>query len=495
MSNRKRKKTDAPSQFNLISTIDQLKAQNCKNYLSEFAKEFWDEVITDPVEWEAHMTVICDEIQKVVSKSIKRELKDKDLIINIPPGTSKTTLGVIMAVAWAFAVKPSIRYAVGSYSDSAVKSFSIKIKTVMKSEKYKRFFPETVLKRGVDTKHEFMTTKNGEFYAFTVGGTLTSKHYDVLTVDDPLNPLEASSDAGLKKADDFFTQTLPSRKTNKDVTPIILIMQRLHEKDPTGQELKRMGKMVRHVCLPAELSKNTTEDLRYIYKDGLLAPNRLGHKALDEAKLRLGSHGYAKQFGQSSASAEGNIIKKAWFRTISKEEFKVLSFRKSPDFWFDTAYTDDKTNDPTGGMEAYEINNYVYINHATKVWKKFPDLCRFIKSYTKEHNYTSESSIRIEPKASGLSTIDQLKEVTKLNVVKTPTPKDSKETRLNSKSAIIEAGRVILVEGDWNEEFIEDICGFPTRPNDEYVDLITYCLDYFNDELDEESSSWEDTIG
>jgi predicted phage terminase large subunit-like protein len=489
MSNRTKKNNTIPI------SLDELRAQNCKNFLSEFVKEFWDEVITDPLEWEPHMDVICNEIQTVVSKALRRETKEKDLIINVPPGTSKTTLGVIMAVSWAFAVKPSVRYAVGSYSDSAVKSFSTKIKTVMKSEKYKRYFPETQFKRGVDTKHEFMTSKNGEFYAFTVGGTLTSKHYDILTVDDPLNPAEASSDAGLKKTDDFFTQTLPSRKTNKKVTPIILIMQRLHEKDPTGMELKRLGtEKIRHVCLPAEIGENTTPDLRCIYEGGLLAPKRLDRTTLDEAKIRLGSHGYSKQFDQRSASVEGNIIKKTWFKTISKEDFKILKFRKSPNFWIDTAYTEDRSNDPSGIISAYLINNYLYIEYAEKTWKTFPNLCRWIVKTTKENGYTNESRIKIEPKASGLSAIQQLKEITSLNISETPTPKDSKETRLTAKSAKIEAGRVILVEGSWNEEFVEDVSGFPTRPNDEYVDVLTYAMDYYDSQLEENPKDWGDFL-
>ena len=92
------------------------------------------------------------------------------------------------------------------------------------------------------------------------------------------------------------------------------------------------------------------------------------------------------------------------------------------------------------------------------------------------HGYTSRSTIRIEPKANGLSVIDQLKESTGLNVTKTPTPKESKETRLNAVSPIVECGRVILVDGVWTEGFIEEVCGFPSKPHDEYVDVLCYAI-------------------
>ena len=74
--------------------------------------------------------------------------------------------------------------------------------------------------------------------------------------------------------------------------------------------------------------------------------------------------------------------------------------------------------------------------------------------------------------------IDQLKATSGLNVVSTPSPKDSKETRLNAASPTIECGRVILVDGAWNEGLVDEICGFPTKPHDEYVDVLCYAIDY-----------------
>ena len=71
-----------------------------------------------------------------------------------------------------------------------------------------------------------------------------------------------------------------------------------------------------------------------------------------------------------------------------------------------------------------------------------------------------------------------LKETTGLNVVNTPSPKDSKETRLYAASPTVEGGRVILVDGAWNEAFEDEICGFPAKPHDEYVDILGYAIDY-----------------
>ena len=75
--------------------------------------------------------------------------------------------------------------------------------------------------------------------------------------------------------------------------------------------------------------------------------------------------------------------------------------------------------------------------------------------------------------------MQQLKVSTDLNVTKTPTPADGKGARLSIASPKIECGRVVLVEGEWNEDFVEEVASFPAQTHDEYVDLLYYAIDYF----------------
>jgi predicted phage terminase large subunit-like protein len=154
-------------------------------------------------------------------------------------------------------------------------------------------------------------------------------------------------------------------------------------------------------------------------------------------------------------------------------------YRNEPiTFFADTAYTEKTENDPSGIITTCKIGNDLYIINAKKFRLKFPDLIKAIPPYVYANGYKPSSTIRIEPKANGLSVIDQLKVDTKLNITKTQTPTDSKETRLNAASPIVECGRVYLVIGAWNEEFTDEICGFPAKAHDEYVDLLGYAIDY-----------------
>lgn len=185
-------------------SLHHVRAEQCNRKLSFFVKEFWNVIIHDDLVWNWHMEALCNEIQAASERVFKRLPKLHDIIVNIPPGTSKTTIISVMGTAWDFSRAPWIREFVGSYSDSAVMGISDNIRLIMRSEKYRTYFPKTIIRRDKDAGHNFKTTENGEFYAFTVGGTLTSKHADILKIDDPLNPKQAASAAELLKTNDFF---------------------------------------------------------------------------------------------------------------------------------------------------------------------------------------------------------------------------------------------------------------------------------------------------
>ena len=171
---------------------------------------------------------------------------------------------------------------------------------------------------------------------------------------------------------------------------------------------------------------------------------------------------------------------------ISKYDFMMLRKNKPFDFFADTAYTEELDNDPTGIGSFCEVNGNLYIYNVEKVRMGMPALVKYIPSFSLSNNYTSESTINIEPKASGLSAVQTIKYETGLNVQAYPNAnspeserdlmKQSKQARLESKSAIIESGRVFMVEGAWNDDFEDEVCGFPNKKHDEYVDILVYAI-------------------
>ncbi len=74
---------------------------------------------------------------------------------------------------------------------------------------------------------------------------------------------------------------------------------------------KKKGDKIKHICLPAEVSDNVKpKELKEKYINGLLDPVRLDNEVLEEARIDLGSRGYAGQYEQTPASEAGNIVQK-----------------------------------------------------------------------------------------------------------------------------------------------------------------------------------------
>lgn len=452
--------------------------QMCTESFYEFVQTFWEVIIPEKPVWNWHIKYLCDELQKLAEYIVRREAKPYDLIINIPPGTTKSSLATVMFPAWIWTQDPTIRIITNSYSAALAIEHATKSRDIILSDKYRRLFPHILIRRDKAAKSSYENTSGGARYATSTGGMITGIHGHLIINDDPLNPGQAASEAERKTANEH-TKTLASRKVDKANTPVITIMQRLHENDVTGYLLAKKAEKIRHICLPAELSTLVTPtEVRKNYVKGLLDPVRLSRKILDEQLIDLGSRGYSGQYDQNPVADGGNIVKREWFQYVSYNDFMGLKGSIPVTFFVDTAFTEKKENDPTGIIGTCKIRNDLYILCAKKVYKKFPDLIRFLPTYVKEHGYTAQSTIRIEPKANGISVVDQLQESTKLNITSTPAPTDSKETRLNAASPKVECGRVILVVGPWNEEFIEEVCGFPAKEHDEYVDLLYYAIDY-----------------
>lgn len=113
---------------------------------------------------------------------------------------------------------------------------SANVRGVIQHEAYREVFPAVSL--ASDAQHHWKTEQGGVMYATGAGGTITGfgagKHREgfggAIIIDDPYKADEATSEVMRKNVIDWFQNTLESRKNSPD-TPIIVIMQRLHEED------------------------------------------------------------------------------------------------------------------------------------------------------------------------------------------------------------------------------------------------------------------------
>lgn len=424
------------------------------------------------------------------------EGKIKNLMVFMPPQHGKSEIISRNFPAFAFGQNPDLKIVGSSYSADLAEQFSRAIQRTIDSREYHEIFPDTYL-NGSDGRYVKNCIRNVDFFelvghrgfykAVGVGGALTGTPVDIAIIDDPVKDAnEANSVTYRQRVWDWYNTVLTTRLHNHSRQ--LFIMTRWHEDDLAGRILKAEPNEWVVLSIPAicEQEHDGGKSDRHI--GDALWPSHHSIEKLLKQKARAPRE-FSALYQQHPTIEGGNIVKRHWFKKISLTEFRSLRFNEPMHFYLDTAYNKKKQgqdNDPSGILAACRIRNYIYIYNAMKVWKEMPDLLRFLPDFMSANKASDESKLHVEPKANGESVIQMLKEISTLNVKETETPKDSKEVRLRAVSPRIECGRVFLVDGDWNEEFLDEVCGFPTQPHDEFVDILGYAInDLYMDEDNE----------
>lgn len=373
----------------------------CKRSFYSFFLEMWETIETVELVPNWHIEYICDQLQEVYEIWARGD-SQHDVLINVPPGSSKSTIVTQAFPAWLWVKNPSIRCISSSYSGDLATAHAVKTRDMLRSDKFNRLFPGKVeFKADTDGKTHYKNTANGERFVTSTGGRVTGMHGDFIISDDPINPESSTSEKELTKAVRFQGATLSTRKTNKARTVTIMVMQRLHHNDPAGDWLKRKKGKLRHICLPGEIGDNVRPiELKEKYVDGLLDPIRLNRESLEKAKSDLGSYGYAGQIKQQPSPEDGEKWKK-WFIPIPDHKMPPISIMDNYGTDWDTAYTKNVKNAASayvvsGKPREGDYAGKMVIDNIGWVYKEFPDLLKFMKTEVPQPHY-------VEAKASGKS--------------------------------------------------------------------------------------------
>lgn len=425
-----------------------------------------------------HIRYLCDLYQEEIERMIRKEEKETDILVNIPPRTTKSLITSVSLLAWMWIRDPSIPMISISFDEDLSLLNAQYSKDIIKSAEYQELFGDIFQIRGdVDSKGYFMNDHGGFRLSKTTGSNITGHKGAVIIVDDPQNPKTAESEVKRKDTINYYTRSLYNRLTPINLGVRIIIMQRLHENDLTGYLLENNPEDYRHVCLPAEVSPLVKPyDLKDNYIDGLLDPVRLSANILRSFRKTLGTRGYSGQYDQTPTPDEGGVIRKGWFDILLPE----VIIRKTDDspihFFIDSAYTSKTENDPTGILTCFKQDNFIYVLDFREEWMEFPELINFVVHYTNGYQYSHSSKIFIEPKASGKSIVQQLRSSTRLNVIESPNPDTDKVTRAHGITPILESRRVRLIQGPYVENFLNLLGSFPSGNHDEAVDTLVMAV-------------------
>lgn len=497
----------------LKEEFNRRRAKQLQGSLLEFVKEFWA-VISPGTDFESnwHIEVICTHLEAVYAGTIK------NLIINVPPGTSKSTLVSVMFPAWVWANDASKRFFGASYSEPLSIRDAMLCRDIIQSPGYQELFPDVVVKRTDNQKTKYGLTRGGWRMATSVGGRGTGEHPHFKIVDDPHNVKQSESDVQRQEALDWYAGTLSSRGIILNAATIV-IMQRLHQVDLTGYIMAQStySREWSHIVIPMRhepdriLPKNHLPFKDPRKREGeLLWPKLFTESKVRTLEAELGSYRTAGQLAQRPAPEGGGVL--------VVEHFQLWSHKAPvPDLFYvlqsyDTAFTATTTNDPTactvwgiGEHESGELKGVrfailldCWTDHMTypKLRDKVLDDWRADYGGSVQPNGKKDplhparraDVILVEEKGSGISLLQDLR-AARLPVKGYNPGRADKIARAHIASPLLEADLFYVLESKkepgkpitWARPLIAQCEEFPNGEHDDLVDTFTQATIYFRD--------------
>jgi predicted phage terminase large subunit-like protein len=515
----------------------EIEAETMRRDFREFVRGAWHVVEPGvPFVPGFHIDAICDHLVYVSLGDIT------DLVINVPPRHSKSTLVAVLWPAWEWTWKPSVQWLYSTYAQDLTVRDSVKCRRLVTSPWYQERWGWVYQISGdLNQKKRFDNDKNGYRLATSVEGQATGEGGDRIVVDDPHNMKEIHSDVKRAAVLDWWKDVMSTRANNPKRHGRVIIAQRGHHMDLCGHVLAQGGWV--HLNLPGyfkpknrcktmakrdgwRLPMGRRKDGKYqvgddipplrkdeviftdprVRENELLCPERFGAEEMAKLAAEMTEMAFAAQIQQEPSAEGGNILKKKHWREWSDLELpKITSVVQV----YDTAFEEEEENDfsarTTWGVfeheetldpslpwvAAYKGQKRLCLLLLERMNKRlqYPDLREdAIKSF----KLWKPDKILIEKKASGHSLKQELRRAG-LPVSAVPV-KDSKFMRAHAASLVLERGCVFYVRRNWALEVIEQCGQFPAGEHDDIVDTVTMALlwlrkcwnaEYLDDDDDE----------
>lgn len=278
----------------------------------------------------------------------------RNLIINIPPGGTKTEFFSIHFPAYVNALVQEkrlkrFRNLNISFADTLVKRNSRRTRDIIASREYQEFWPcsfgvnqaeewEIKDERGRSIGQTVSRSSNGQITGGR-GGYYGPEFSGMVMLDDYNKPVDMLSESRRKSANTLLVNTIRSRRGDKSKehpTPFVSIQQRLHTDDATGFMLAGgMGVPFHHVAIPAMIDEmyiqsldepwrslcwETVKDTDSVVVGGVRYWSYWPQMEDVNDLLQLWEkdrYTFLSQYQQNPMALTGGIIDTSWFRTYT----------------------------------------------------------------------------------------------------------------------------------------------------------------------------------
>lgn len=458
-----------------------------------------------------HIRKIAKELEAIV-RSVEAGEPEK-LQVMLPPGAMKSRLSSQLLPSWALGRNPNwCVLAIGSDQDFAIDNFGRPTKEIIDSDRYKAIFPNTLLKKDVQSAGRWQTTRKGVFVAKGVGQSIAGRRAHLLIVDDAIT--EQTTDTGRKEINKWYLKGARTRLLPRGAE--IIVNTRWFLEDLSGFLLKVDGNSERPwkvIRIPALLDERASAYLR----EGLpeddprfsvgtsFWPEFWPTKLFLERKSVMIPSEWAALFMQEPVAEDGGIVKKS--------DWQIWTHPNPPDCKYvilsiDTAFSTNEYADYSAytvwgvfTQVSKDFNDMdvsldcMILLAAGKGRWDFAELCRKVRELDGKFQ---PDYVIIEDKASGQSLIPEMRKWG-LPIVAYKPDRD-KASRLQATTPYFQAKRVWVPDGKaYSEELIEEVCSFSPRlknQRDDLTDCTTQAILWMRDlfKIDNEgySNRWMD---
>ena len=417
------------------------------------------------------------------------ERKSRRVMVFLPPRHGKSELVTVRYAVWRLERDPKTRIIIGSYNQKLANRFSRKIREIVKariaaikaSGKTAGKGERLALSRHKAAADEWETTAGGGVKAVGVGAGVTGFGADLVIIDDPIKSRsEAESENNRERVWEWFTDDLQTRLEPGGA--IILIQTRWHEDDLAGRLLKTVHDPKSNVqsegaakdkwdvlLLPALAEEGDELDRS---PGDALCPERFDRASLLEKQRNMGSYSFAALYQQNPMPRSGGLFKREWFSRVVDEVPKGLRWCRG----YDLAVSTKTSADFTASFRcAIDREGNLYIADGFKRRVEYPEQRRYIVGRLEAEKDTEHG---IELALHGEAFVQEIRRETRFcgRAIRGVRVTADKFTRALAWANRAEAGKVILVRGAWNEEFLEEVCRFPNGRHDDQVDAVSLAV-------------------
>lgn len=463
---------------------EEIDRELCKRSYRNFIKLAWRYVEpSQPFKHNWHIDAIADHLEACVRGDIKR------LVINVPPGSTKSLSVSVMFPAWVWTTKPGKRFIYGSYNDDLSLRDAKRCRRLIDSDWYQRTWGHVFKPHWADNWEagRFSNDRGGSRKTTSIAGGVTGEHADIQVADDPHKPFDLTGTLAValkakELVSEWWRSTMSTRSTDIQKTVRIIVMQRLDANDLAGEMIA--SGLYEVLCLPMEFDPDRKcktsigfEDPR-TEKNELIDPNRFTREAVEMLKVELGPRAVQAQLQQDPAPREGTIFKARHFLNRYDTVFKSnkQTWLQSWDCTFG-----DSGDSYVSGQVWYSENGNFYLVDQIRDRLTFTKTVRAIKNLTAK--YPQAWIKLIEKKANGEAIIDSLENEGVTGLVPI-IPHESKGARGWAVQPLFDTGKVWFPHpknAPWIIEYEKEMLNFTGEKaeiNDQ-VDSTTQALSYF----------------